>query len=172
MKLQLPLNPSGFYLWPLDKVLNGNRPWYCKSRVGVNKLKTFTPDIAAESGLGVHYTNHSLKATAVTRMYNTGVPEKLIAEKSGHKSLKALRVYERTSEFQQKSAGQCIQSGTSFDPIPLPEDRESSNPVPPKHVSMPRAGPTSSSSGTGVSKAVQHFSGLNGCTFNFYQSYM
>ena len=57
----------------------------------MNKLKTFMPDIAAESGLGVHYTNHSLRATAVTRMYNTGVPEKLIAEKSGHKSLKALR---------------------------------------------------------------------------------
>ena len=54
------------------------------------------PEIAAESGLGVHYTNHTLRATAVTRMYNTGVPEKHIAEKSGHKSLKALRVYERT----------------------------------------------------------------------------
>ena len=47
----------------------------------------FMLDIAAELGLGVHYTNHSLRATAVTGMYNTGVPEKLIAEKSGHKSL-------------------------------------------------------------------------------------
>ena len=116
---KLPPDPSGFYLRLLDKVPNGSRPWYCKSRVGINKLKTFMPEIAAESGLGVHYTNHSLRATAVTRMYNTGVPEKLIAEKSGHKSLKALHVYERTS---------------------------------------------------GVPKAVQQFSGLTGCTFNFYQS--
>ena len=56
------------------------------------------PDIATESGLGFHYTSHSLRATAVMRMYNTGVPEKLIAEESGHKSLKALCVYEHTSK--------------------------------------------------------------------------
>ena len=63
-------------------------------------------------------------------MYNTGVPEKLIAEKSGHKSLQALRVYEHTSEVQDKSAGQCIHSGTCFDPISLIEDKENCNPVP------------------------------------------
>ena len=84
--LKLPPNPSGFYLRPLDKVPNGSRPWYCKRRVGVNKLKMFIPDIVIESRLGVHYTNHSLRATAVMRMYNTGVPEKLFDEKSGHKS--------------------------------------------------------------------------------------
>lgn len=65
---KLPPDPSCFYLRPLNKVPSGNRPWYCKSRVGINKLKTFMLDIAAESGLGVHYTNHSLRATAVTRM--------------------------------------------------------------------------------------------------------
>ena len=131
------------------------------------QMKTFMPDIAAESGLSVRCThNHSLRATAVTRMYNTGVPEKLIAEKSGHKSLKALRVYERTSEFQEKSAGQCIQSGTSFDPVAT-IDEENCDPVLPKQVSM-SAG--SSSSGSGVPKAMQQFSGLSGCTFNFYQS--
>ena len=70
-----------------------------------NKLKTYMPDIAAESGLRVHYTNHSLRATAATRINNTGVPEKLIAEKSGHNSLKALCVYECTSEVQEKSVG-------------------------------------------------------------------
>ena len=166
----LPPDPSGFYLRPLDKVPSGNRPWYYKSRVGINKLKTFMPDIAAEPGLGVHYTNHSLRATAVMRMYNRGVPEKLIAEKSGHKSLKALRVYECTSKVQEKSPGQCIQFGASFDPISSIEDKENSNPVPSKKVSMPSAGPTTSCSSTGVSRALQQFSGLTGCTFNFYQS--
>ena len=46
---------------------------------------------------------------------NQGVPEKLISEKSGHKSVKALRVYERTSEVQHKSAGKCVQAGQSFE---------------------------------------------------------
>ena len=116
---KLPPDYSGFYLRPLEKVPSGNRPWYCKSRIGINELKTFMLDIAAESGLGIHYTNHSLRATALTRMYNAGVTEKLIAEKSGHKSLKALRVY----EVQEQSAGQCIQSRASFGPISLIEDK-------------------------------------------------
>ncbi len=66
-------------------------------------------EITAESGVTARYTNHSLRATAVTRMFNKGVPEKLIAEKTGHRSLKALRAYERTSVIQEKSAGNCIQ---------------------------------------------------------------
>ena len=162
---KLPPHPFSFYLRPLDKVPSGDRPWYCKSRVRIHKLKTFMPNIAAELGLGVRYTNHSLRATAVMRMYNTGVPEKLIAEKSGHKSLKALRVYEHTLKVQEKSAGQCIQSGASFDPICSTEDKENSNPVP--KISMPSAGPTSSCSSPGVPRGVQQFSGLTGCTFNF-----
>ena len=56
-------------------------------------------------GAWVQYTNYSLRAIIVTRMYNTGVPEKLIAEKSGHKCLKAVHVYECTSKVQEKSAG-------------------------------------------------------------------
>ena len=60
-------------------------------------------------------TNHSLCATAVTRMYAKGVPEKLIAETSGHKSLKALRAYEQTSSVQEKVAGECIQLGKLYE---------------------------------------------------------
>ena len=111
---KLPTEPAAFYLRPLGKVPEGSKPWYCKSRVGVNKLKTFIPEISAESGVQVHYTNHSLRATSVTRMYNRGVPENLIGEKSGHRSIKALRAYEKTSEDQQKIAGQSIQMGKEF----------------------------------------------------------
>ena len=50
-------------------------------------------------------------------MYNTGVPEKIISDISGHRSLKALRAYERTSTAQQKSAGQSIHCGKAFDDV-------------------------------------------------------
>ena len=53
----------------------------------MNKLKDILPKISLESGCGVKYTNHSLRATASTRMFSSGVPEKLIAEKTGHRSL-------------------------------------------------------------------------------------
>lgn len=66
-------------------------------------------------------------------MYNTGVPEKLIVEKSGHRSLNALRAYERISEDQEKSAAKCIQlPGQDFnDSVALClSDKENRTPAP------------------------------------------
>lgn len=42
------------------------------------------------------------------RMFNSGVPEKIIAENSGHKSTKALRCYECTSSEQQNAVSKVI----------------------------------------------------------------
>ena len=50
----------------------------------------------------MRYTNHSLRAMAITRMFTSGVEEEIIAETSGYKSTKALRAYKRTSEQQRK----------------------------------------------------------------------
>ena len=48
---------------------------------------------------------HSLCTMVITRnqyvQTNTGIPEKVIAETSGHKSSKALQCYERTLSVQQ-----------------------------------------------------------------------
>ena len=48
------------------------------------------PNLSKESGCKLHYTNHSLRATGITRLFNSGVPEKVIAERSGHRSLNVL----------------------------------------------------------------------------------
>ena len=64
--------------------------------------------MSKESGIGVRYTNHSLRATAITRMFNYGAEEKIIAETSGHRSTKALRVYEHPSEKQMKQVTSVI----------------------------------------------------------------
>ena len=42
---------------------------------------------------GTKYTNRSLWATATSRMFLNNVPEKIIAEKTGHRSLAGLRAY-------------------------------------------------------------------------------
>lgn len=72
---------------------------YSKQRVEVNQLKKFVFKVTTQAGL-FDYTNHSLQATAVTRMYNSnsGVPEKVIADKSGHGSIEGLRAYEHPNE--------------------------------------------------------------------------
>ena len=66
------------------------------------------PTISKISGVATRYTNQSLRATAMTRMFNQGVPEKVIADKSGHKSLDGLRAYEHPSPALKKAAGEVI----------------------------------------------------------------
>ena len=64
---------------------------------------------------------------AATHTYNTGVPEKIISDISGHKNLKALHAYERTSTEQQKTAGESIHSGKLFNPETEKENCENSS---------------------------------------------
>ena len=58
------------------------------------------------------YTNHCLRATAMTHMYNQGVPEKIIADRSGHRGLHGLRAYEHPSTELEKAAGDIIADPT------------------------------------------------------------
>lgn len=112
---KLPPDAQYLYMRPLDKIPDSpTKPWYTKQRVGYNTLKGIIPKLFASSGLEGLYTNHSLRATSITRMFKADVPEKIIAEKSGHKSLKALRMYEHTSSQQEQATGVAIIKGGQF----------------------------------------------------------
>ena len=58
-------------------------------------------DMCAEAGVQGHKTNHSLQATGASELCAAGVPERIIQERTGHRPLKALRTYERTSTKHQ-----------------------------------------------------------------------
>ena len=111
----LPLLPVGstyFYLRPCKCFPSDvSQLAYCRQRVGINQLKKIISTVSSTSGTS-GYTNHSLRATAMTRMYNQGVPEKIIAEKSGHRSLDGLRAYEHPSTKLEKAAGHIIADPT------------------------------------------------------------
>ena len=65
---KLPENPPAFYLQWLPRVPEDtSRPWYKRVRVGINPLKMMAT-ISECTNLPVRYTNHSLRATAATRM--------------------------------------------------------------------------------------------------------
>ena len=66
-----------------------------------------------EASIQGHKTNHSLRDTADTRMFEGGVPEKLVQERTGHRSVEALRSYERTSKTQQKAVSVLLTSSTA-----------------------------------------------------------
>ena len=71
--------------------------WYSRIPVGRNTLDTKLGKMCSLAGIEWRVTNHSMRATSVTQMYATGVPEKVIQERTGHRSLEALCVYERTN---------------------------------------------------------------------------
>lgn len=55
-----------------------------------------------DAGIKGNKTNHSLRVTAASELFCANVPEKIIQERTGHKSLAALRTYERTTEQQHQ----------------------------------------------------------------------
>ncbi len=58
-------------------------------------------DMCLIAGIKGKKTNHSLRATGATEFYSADVPDKKIKERTGHRSFKCLRMYERTIEKQQ-----------------------------------------------------------------------
>ena len=65
-----------------------------------------------EAGIDGAFTNHILWATAATDLFQTGVPEKVIQESTGHCSVKALWQYERVAVTQPAASN--ILNGTSL----------------------------------------------------------
>ena len=97
---------------PLENVpTDSMSPWYSGAQpIGKNTLEHKLSRMCALAGIEGRVTNHSLRATSATQMYEMGVPEKIIQERTGHRSLEALRVYERTkfNTHQQETASNIL----------------------------------------------------------------
>ena len=95
-----------FYLRPKKDFLDGF--WFSSQVVGKNSLAQMVPNMFKEAGMTKKATNHSLRATGTTEMYRCGVPENVIKERTGHKSLDGLRAYERTTLEQQRAVSRIL----------------------------------------------------------------
>ncbi|CAG2234520.1 unnamed protein product [Mytilus edulis] len=60
--------------------------WYDDCPIGVHQLQKTVSDLCKGAQFSGNFTNHSLRATAATRLYAAGVDEQLISEKTGHRS--------------------------------------------------------------------------------------
>ena len=97
------------FVRPLENVSDDpTKPWYSSVPVGKNILDTKLGKMCSLAGIEGRVTNHSMRATSVTQMYETGVPEKVIQERTGHRSLEALRVYERTNAQQHQAVSSVL----------------------------------------------------------------
>ena len=96
---------ANFYLQPRKNY--SPHSWYQDRPAGKNRLRDTIKQICSKAGFPGFFSNHSLRSTAATRMYQCKIDEQLIQEITGHRSL-AVRSYKRTSQSQKKMASNCI----------------------------------------------------------------
>ena len=84
----MPQELKAFCLHPLDSVPSDPcKSWFVNTPVGVNTLRNM---VSKQTDVATKYTNHSLRATATSRMFFKNVPEKIIAEKTKFGRVKGL----------------------------------------------------------------------------------
>ena len=96
---------TSFYLQPRKKYMPDC--WYFDRPAGVNRLRDTVKELCKTAKLPGFYSNHSLRSTACTKMYQSDISEQVIQEISGHRSV-AVRSYKRTSQSQRKEASKII----------------------------------------------------------------
>ena len=95
------LHPQLDELWqrPRDSYEENEQIWYCRSALGKNMLARMMPDISEQAKLSFRYTNHSVRATAITDLDDAGIEARHIMRASGHISEASIGSYaKRLSE--------------------------------------------------------------------------
>ena len=68
--------------------------------------------VCEEAGVTGKKNNHSLRVAGTCALFDAGVPERIIQGRTGHRSLEALRMYERVTD--RKSRKYSLDLWTSF----------------------------------------------------------
>lgn len=79
---------------------------FCRAPVGVNTLNKILLELCAEVGIN-RKTSHCLRITCATRLFQGQMEEKLIRERTGHRS-NALLGYENLSKEQELKASAAV----------------------------------------------------------------
>ena len=104
-----PANTPGdvLYLQPLCKPLP--HCWYQPRPVGHNVLSKTVKKLTDKVGAEGYYTNHSLRRTCATKLFQEGIEEQRIMAITGHRSTDAVQTYKKISAIQEEEASKIIQ---------------------------------------------------------------
>ena len=101
-----------FYLRPKAKYSEeAGATWYLNVPVGHNTLGNTVKRLCRDADITGNKTNHSLRATTATRGLDMGIPEKMLMERTGHRSVDSLLRYQRPSEEQKAMVSHALDDG-------------------------------------------------------------
>ena len=89
------------------------QPGFLSNRIGHNTLTKMMSSICISAGVQGFKTNHSLRATSATRLYQKGVDEQLIMERTGHRSIEGVRTYKHTNKEQEQVVSNLLQKNSN-----------------------------------------------------------
>lgn len=101
-----PENVNRLYLKSLNIIKD--EIWYSSQPLGINTVKKVVSQMCRKAGFNGFFSNHSLRATAATRLFQHGVEEQLVAEVTGHRST-VIRNYKRPNMTQLRNLSNIIQ---------------------------------------------------------------
>ena len=102
---------AAFYLTPLRKPKSDI--WFSSTPVGHNTLNSTVKRLCKAAGIEGFKTNHSLRVSAATRLFQSGVDEQLIMSRTGHRSIDGVRTYKRVSEEQKMALSSVLNATTN-----------------------------------------------------------
>ncbi len=154
-----------FYCRPLPNVpVDETKPWYVATPVGRNQLCQMVSKMCEMAKIKGVKTNHSLRVSGASALFDAGVPERIIQSRTGHRSLESLRVYEHVTDEQNVEVSKILSgSKKNFQKTSpaSPNDTEEPKPIP-EVKTEPEA--CSSLNDKSATAAPQY----NNCTVNMY----
>ena len=98
-----------FYCRPLDEApADPSLPWYLNVPIGRNVLSKMVSEMCAEAGVPGNKTNHSLRVSGASCLFDAGVPERIIEQRTGDRSVEGLRLYERITDDQNMDVSKIL----------------------------------------------------------------
>ena len=85
---------------------------FSRNPLGHNPLGGTVARTCRLAGIPGYKTNRSLRATSASRLYQSGVDEQLVMERTGHQSLTGVRSYKRTSDEQREALSDIMNCAT------------------------------------------------------------
>lgn len=110
-------NPKceAFFQYPKrSPVVESDESWFENRPLGINKLGSMMKDISKAAGLSKIYTNHCVRATAITLWSNAQVPSRHIMNISGHRNEDSIKHYNtRPSADQLRTCSNVLSEACS-----------------------------------------------------------